>query len=394
MLYPFELPTWIDEIYDNETSIYHKSTYRNILKILFSKTHTIYKIIDVERISYIQLHKCTTLSFRDRTTYLLSLIDCIDYDDNGRIKFILLMFLTHAENINFFHPNERANSLIYIEEKLQNTRHHDLIDALLQRKEILIPSIIEYLSPHISYKKHIEKVLSLFANTCNRHNIFSNLLHNYITKTPKMCLSRQLIIKLVSRCTLKFREYIDLFLPLSGTRTDIIDFLSCIPWSRLEEFDMGRFYFSIKHLYCQKIYYMENSHGLLQVYNTIVKEYKIILEVPRVFIENILLYHKQPEQILLLECMNKLDDYKNLLQSDLLVTKFIQKRYKIKYGPFIYYWRHRTYSPNSKCFYKLLEKYKNTMYNDTYFPLHDDNIVCNVKEIQNYINFNPYLLNK
>lgn len=392
---PFQLPQWIDEIFNVETSIYYKLSYRSILNMFFDRHHSIYKIVKVKITNYYEKNNLIMLSHEDRTTYLLSLIDTIDLKDEygKRMKIILKIFLQFSDNINFFHPHERDNPLIRLKRKLQNHTHIDIMDILLQRKEILTPSIIIFLTPCIFIERHIKIVLDKVPHLLSFHTFFNNLLENYITKTTGR-LSKQLICHLITKSRQEYFQFRDLFISPIATRTDLIDYIPYIKWENTENFDLENFCLHIQNIYRIKMYYLFNCHALLHIYRSIVCKYEIILEIPRFYIINIVQHYRRPEQLLMLEYMDKLAPYKNLLPPDLPTYKYIQKRYKIRYGPFIYYWKHKTYSPGSKCYQKLYNKYTKIMYGKnsaSFFNVQENETCINYKQVFNFLDINPFI---
>lgn len=356
IVFPFTAPDWIDEKFANEESLYHNLTYRCVLNIFFNNNRTIYRTIDHQHTEYIERGSIVTLSQTNRTTHLLSLIELID---NEKMKTILMLFLTHAQNINFYHPTKEVNALSMFRQILpnQNYRHSDVLDVLLMRKEIQVPDVVLYMAQCFVNQEHISVILKIFEHETITNNLYMTLLRNYLSKNS--ILSRKIINSLLDRSELHFAELSRLFLHIF--RSDIIVFIPLVDWRNTRGFVERDFCDHIKRIFNEELYYVQNAHGLLQLYNTVVRDFKIKIKVPYIVINDIIVRHRYPEQIILLERMNMLSKYLHLLPYNLPVIQYLRRRFKIRYGKFMQHWKHKTYCPGSKIFKCLSNKYSSIM---------------------------------
>lgn len=359
MVFPFELPDWIDEKYTNEYSLYCNLTYRSILSILFSKRRTIYHTVEQKRLGYSVHISGTTITYTKRTTYLLALIEVVDSSE--RMKTIFKWFLQHTPDINFYHPSNNHNSLIVLKKLTGNVLHDDIMELLLQRKEIQEPVVVFYLSACIRRPQHIETVMKLFEgrDMAAQYYLFADLLRNYIA--ANYIFSRSLFSRLMKLSKLDFGALSDIVLKPVEQRSELLTLVPLVPWKDLSNFNRVEFGLHIRKIFHNLTHYEYNSHTLIELLRNIVHVYRIQIEIPRSFIEMILVSYRQPEQIILLELLNVLDAYKHLLPYDMQVMRYLRNRYRIRYSKFVYYWIHKTYRPGSKIHASLMRKYERIM---------------------------------
>ena len=391
---PFELPLWIDEKYTNENSIYCNRTYRYIVELFFNKKKTIYHTIKYNNIGYIEHTGGTSFAFSNRTTYLLYLIELID--DNN-IKYIFKLFLEYTQDINFYHPSSAYNSLIILKKMLKNNKHTDIMDLLLRRKEIIIPDVITFLSECIQEGKHILTVLDIFnrPTSPSKKCIYYIMLSNYLN--TEQVKSKKIISKLVERSRAGFEDFIEIFFNMCEIKPAYIDFVALVPWNKFLFFKKFVLSSKINLLFCKELNYIENSHGLFAIYNIFLKNYNIHVDIPCHIEESLIFYHRKPEQLLLMDRMKKLEKYKALLPDKHPVLRFLNTRYKIKYGKYFWFWVHRVYRPGSKFYYKLLVKYSNIMpstknTNETSDDIQEENEevpIC-INTFKNILKIHPY----
>lgn len=357
IVFPFELPPWIDEKFLKDDNVFHNFTYRRILSIFFNTKRNLYHIVEYKKNDRVEKYKNVLILLTGRTTYLIALIELIDRDE--KMKYILKQFLKYTRDINFFHPTDEINSFNALKKKIKNkTKHLDVIDLLLKRKELNSPIIICSLAECIQEYQTIVTILNMFQIWEYPRELFSRLLFNYVQYNVK--LSKWLIKILIDNSKLNYDQMIDLFIH-QPDRPEILDFIHLIDWKNLNNFNYLHLCFNIKGLFLIEKYYIKNAHGLLVIYNSIVREYNIQIEIPKSVIQNILLKYREPEQIILLECTNNFENYKYMLPKDLPVNQYLSKRLKRRYGKFIEYWKHKTYCPGSKFHKRLLLKYSTIM---------------------------------
>ncbi|WBR61503.1 hypothetical protein [Drosophila suzukii associated hytrosavirus 1] len=278
------------------------------------------------------------------------------------IKYLLKLFLKHADDINFYHPSNNNNSLILLRTLITKPEHNNILDELLIRKEIQDPVIIFYLSSCIRQSRHIQIILDIFKERKFKaeNYLFSSLLINHIEDNSFM-FSKKIIHSLAQKCIVGYSGMCKYFFKENIYRLDAIGIIPYLPWKEMAGFNRADFCANIRNLFMRFEYYITDSHALLHIYSAIVNEYKIQIDIPSQIIEKILILYKQPEQIILLEYMNVLDAYRHMLPFDMPVAVYLRKRYYIRYAKYIYFWLHRTYAPGSKIYNALTEKYENIM---------------------------------
>lgn len=371
------LPDSFDSKFLNENSLFNNMTYKQILNCFIDDKHTIYRNVTFKKFTSIcfDIYDTTDVC---RTTLLLELFKLINYGDD-KITYIVKSVLKYTPDINLYHPEKYHNSLITLNEELSYNRHPEIIDLLLKRKEVKNCHVVKYLSGCFHEYESISAVLELFeifnkrgGDDENVKIISETLFKQYISSNE--IFSIQLINRLLCYLDVNFPEMLNIFQNIDK-KAELINLIPLIDWRKLHRFDYERFTYHIKNIFQQEKYYVNNSHGLLKLYNTIVKNYKISLDTTTTttttitipseeIILNILLNHRQPEQIILLECMNKMEPFRYLLDPKLPISKYLRKRYKVRYMKFILFWKHKTYRPNSKFYkYNLLNKYSILMNN-------------------------------
>lgn len=333
---PFVIPKlayWMAEQYINPQSIFNRWTYRSILNVFFDKHTTRYNMFEYKRIAYVNNTIGTSLSCISRTTYLLSLTELITTDN--RMKCIFKLFLQYADNINFYHPTNEVNTLVHLKRILIGNAHSDVMDLLLQRKEIQEPSVIFYLSTGICKDKQISLVLDMFVNrnliiNCD---LVSRMLQNYIQYNYKY--SKVIIKRLLDKSNGNFNEMFSLFLsPKDG---HLLHLVPLVNWQDLKGFDTTTFNRHINMLFTDENLFQYQAHSLLEIYMNIVKQNKLHVEIfiPPSIIKRIISKQYTPEQLILLECTFNLENYKHLLPQDCPIVKYIRNRFKRRYQKFI-----------------------------------------------------------
>lgn len=389
---PFELPQWIDEKCTNESSIYCNRTYRYIVEIFFNKKKTIYRTVTFNNIGYVEYIGGSSFSYTSRSTHLLSLIELME---DNRMKYIFKLFLEYTQDINFFHPSNAYNSLILLKKLLSGGQHSDIMDILLRRKEIAIPEVVMFLSDCIQEGKHIAKVLDIFdvSRLQPKHPVYFTLLRNFIISDKLK--SKSVVSRLIEKSNAEFKEFYELFLSEDILTPALLDFIPLVKWKRTLFFNYAKFNKKIQNIFLRQSNYIENSHGLFALYNTIVKEYNICVEFPEHIAETIMFYHRQPEQLLFMDKMNCLQKYRSVLADTNPVIKFLNSRYKIRYGKFFWYWVHRVYRPGSKLYFKLAGKYSNIMpsiklSNNRDEKIEEEEISLCVNKFKDILQIHPY----
>lgn len=388
-----QLPDWIDDKYLNKYSIYYNQTYRSILSIFFDNRKTIYRTVEYKKYGYFTHSNSTSFSFANRTTYLLSLIEFMDCE---KIRFILKLFLTYAKDVNFFHPTKDINALIILKRKLLESALPDVLDLLLARKEICIPDVIIYISDCIYETRHMYIILNSFQNfhhTTKHIDMFSSLLKNYMENNIEP--SRFIMMKFLKLVNMDILELNRLFLRPNGFNTMCLQFISLVDWCNMQAYDYNKFRRYIQNIFNSEMYYHTNPHGLLQLYMNIVIPYKMnVRPTDRIVQKIIFKYKDYPVFILLAEHLKCLSKYIHLLPQDLPVIKFLNNRYKIRYGKYFYYWRHKTYCPGSKYYHSLSDKYNQVMPNNNVDKFNDISIESppdpNLEDLCHIIINNPY----
>lgn len=426
---------WLDKPYLQPQSIFERLTYRAILERLFDDSHTIYHTLEQRRGDYIDnnitttkfrpLYIGTVLTFMDRTTYLLAMVQ--EMKSNLYLRIIFKVFLRYAENINFFHPNIQNNLLKSLCLLMETGEYSDICTLVLQRKEIHDPEIIDYLKSCIKEEQHFKYILDTIH--VDHNALFSNLFYKYIHNNEK--LSRQIMQKFLLRIKLPYTTMKTLFLScdfISPVARNLLQFIPIVDWRNLEGYNEQDFKQRLLYM-CQFDFLLtHNSHELLAIYKTIFCSYQFKLTLNNNKIQKlILLRNYTPEQLIFLEITLHLEPYKNILRSYNTATttgifiatistattttittgildqeaannvtvdecpsfRYIQNRYKKRYRKFITYWRHKTYCPGSKIFTHLIRKYDRIMQKQfqpmdyTYMDIDNDDDDDDLKDYNN-----------
>lgn len=352
---------WLDDYLDKENNIFDRLTYRAILNILFDCRRSIYRIIEYKSIGHVINAHSYTLTHANRTTILLSLIDLLH--ENVHIRCIFKYFLRHAVNINFFHPHPRHNLITNLPKILQGQTHPDIVQLLLERKEIQELCIIDKFAACITTQSQIDLVCDVYERDINKNclsecltTLFPRMLNNYLSVNAAP--SHRIVRRIAAHSRMGFRRLVYTLMASMAQTGNSLSFFPYFRWHLMPEFDFEFFADNIKLFFGTRHIVMQNPHELLHIYGSLVPRYSIHVTIPSKIIESVCTKRMyEPQHLLLFECMGLLEPYKSLLPPDEPVVRYIRLRYRIRYGKFIMFWRHKTYRPGSRIFRKLTDKY-------------------------------------
>lgn len=383
-MFPSELPKWIDEYCLNENSIYCNNTYRQILEIFLSTNQTLYSVVEVKKVGYLQTQPVenmthfnrpspaaslvNTLSYFNRTTHLLSLIELANDDD--KFKQILILFLRHAKDVNFFHPRDDCNALVFFGQLLSYGRNPDVMELLLCRKEIQNVHVLLYFADYIRGNAQVMSVVDTLqaqqlTPSAPLQKLYVTLLTNYLYdnqgQTIQVSPSRVVLKKMLDNCQLDFCALMDIFFPRRTRERVYLEFISLVEWPSLKFYSDCVFVDRVQQMFTQTENFVNNSHELLQFYTDIVCKYSITVVIPNSIVQQILLDYKRPELVILCHKMGILQYYENIFVDDCPGIEFLRQQFKYRYSKFFHYWHHRTYCPGSKFYHILSKTYRNIM---------------------------------
>lgn len=355
-------PNWLFTRFTDNSSMLNSLTYRSILKLLFDKHKSIYRIVEYKGTGCITTANICSLSFVNRTTILLSLLQHVD--NEVKMRVIFKFFLRYANNINFFHPTPDNNTLCVLHQLLMEKKHPDILTLLLQRKEIQQPDIVFYLHQCITDTVHIEYVLDMFvpmttttSSPSDNYILYECLLRNYIKYNT--IYSRRTFTRLLQRSRVCFTKLYRLLLTAGNFKVEQI---SWVQWSTLTGYNDVIFRKTIMDLFEHEFVIYVNAHELLTIYNGICRDYNITIKIPDHYIQQLIASGQYyPEHLLLFECTHSLEKFRHLLSDSCNVVQYIRKRFIMRYRRFALFWLHKTYRPGSKIFQTLGEKYSTIM---------------------------------
>lgn len=322
-------------------------TYRDVYHIFITN--------DFERVVEFDLDTiCTKLkSQKKRTTYLVALMEQLEYKS---MRDLFLLILKTVENINFFFPTPANNAICHLQhlerDSQKRRRYREIMNALLDRKEIQIPTVINSLAHCFETNYHMEKIMDIFNRLhATNPSMFSRLFINYINAN-KYSLSSRIMQGLIDRCDLHYYQMSNLLC--------MIQFLNYIPmvdWKNLHGYNRVKFVGKITDLFFTFKNYIMNPHGLLYIFRSIIQTYKIPLHVPHELINKILKDTSTgPAQIILINSIHPFF-YHEFDVPTSVALNYIKTYTHRKLGLILRHWRHRTYCPESKFFLKLNKMY-------------------------------------
>lgn len=341
-------------------TVFEQLTYRSILYRLFDRHQTLYQTIDYNAIGYIG----NTLTFTNRTTFLLALVETIEHDT--RMKIILKVFLRFADHINFYHPSSDANALMALRRHLVGDKFPDVTSLLLQRQEIQEPSVLLYLASCITRSEHITIVLDMFdslnisvmSNRDINELLFNTLIQGYV-RHNRMFSNRVMRRLLSYATTVTFNDMVVLLLATS--HDNVLQLVPLVKWSELPRYNVDVFRDYIVRLFRSEYLLYIHAHNLLAIYWAICRPYKFDVSIPDKIVKRIVSFNASPEQLILLECCNVLHKYMYLRPPSCPIGIYLQHRFRRRYFKFIEVWRHKTYRPDSKLFQAMCYKYSAIM---------------------------------
>lgn len=278
--------------------------------------------------------------------------------EHRRMRELFIILLKTLDNINFYYPTQFYNGLVILSNLKRNrSEYRDLMDVLLERKEIQIPVVIDFLVDCFESEYHMCKILEIFDRQhVNIPHTFSELITHAVINRNKF--SPRIFKGLVDRCDLNFTQMVNL---LFVYNSKFVTYLPLIDWKNLVDYDEGRFCELITNLFTHEHVSLMDAHDLLHVFQTIVQAHKISIRIPHPQMTEIL-RESRPEQIILLNAVHPLfyvnynkNNTTNIPDSAALM--FVKKHNMRKFGAFIQYWKHKTYCPESKIFFEKLKEY-------------------------------------
>lgn len=393
--------SWLDEYFDKENTIFDRLTYRAILNILFDCRRSIYRVVEYKSVGHIINDNTYTLTHKNRTTILISLVEQLR--NNVYLRIIFKYFLKHADNINFFHPHPKRNCLTTLPRILQGN-HPDIVHWLLRRKEIQRMCIIELFTSCITTMEHIIIVLLVWKRLIEINGgtveglefleqkdldkkwveemkyihknfekidgcvevqkkytqFFLRILSNYLTMD--IVPSRRIVAAIAPNCKSGFRRIVYTLMSNISTVGNNFRFFPVFRWHKMPDFELDFLTDNIKIMFTTRHIILHSAHELLQIYCSLVKDYKIHVTIPPKIIEYFVTKRiYEPQHLLLFECMELLEPFKHLISCNDPTYAYIRTRYRVRYDKFIIFWRHRTYRPGSIFFEKLCDKYSSIM---------------------------------
>lgn len=355
---PFDPPEWIHTKCTKDRTIFPSWTYLNILEFYLDEKQQLNKLIEVPRLGYYTKYP-STMSYMDRTTYLIYLIELMHYKE---YHYILVQVLKYRKNINFTYPST-TNAITSLVSQLRHgfkKQNTELVDLLIKRKEMNC-TLLSKLAVCLSSKVNIDYVISyLHLHNLHDKKLYECLLYNHIYN--EKLTSRALVRDLIKYTNMNYGGLTSLF--FNSLEPKLIDFMDLVDWKFVPGYNPKNFEMLINKVFNYSHNYNENSHGLLQIYMSIVRPYGINLKFNYHMVVNTLCFYQRPEYMILMEILNLSSQFKNLIPPNISVMKYLQKRYKIRYGKYIAMWRHKTYAPGSKIHLNLIKKYSNLMINN------------------------------
>lgn len=356
-----DIQDWINDRYDGYEEQLMHLRYSDILHILIDKSRSLYRTFQYEHVGY---SRDNIITMQSRSTFFITLLKCLLHPLNrrcvslSRVSRLLCLFLKHATDINFYHPTRDCNALtlMFMLMRIEQDGVNEVIDSLFQRKEIQEPAVILYLQPFL--KRHIEVVLdSVTKKVIGKHKMFSVIFREYIYEHRSTYYSRDIIKRLVTRSTFSFYELLDMVVDNKNNAL-----IPLIDWKTLEGYDRTRFEILINNTFLN-ISVIADFHVLIEIYCSIVKCYRFDTPIfSSNLVENIIGGQYRPEHLIFLELTNNMENYKHyLLDNNCATVKYLSKRYKLRYRKFIWFWRHKTYTLNSKIFVSKRILYQDIM---------------------------------